>query len=96
MAIYSKELKKTMCVLVCEEKQSTVRTAERFTVPLKTFEKWITAYNKDSKVFDANYKMSNNSFVSLDYSKMSNTELQFELMKRDVEIARLKKEVLNK
>lgn len=88
MAIYSKELKKTMCVLVCEEKQSTIRTAERFNVPLKTFEKWITAYNKKSNIFDSDYKKSINSFSNLDYSNMSVTELQFKLMKRDIEITR--------
>lgn len=96
MVKYTNELKKSMCLLVCEEKQSTVVVAAKYNVPLKTFEKWITAYNKDSTVFDENkpvkYNNSTKPFEEIpDYSSMSNDELQKELMKRDIEIARLKK-----
>ncbi len=49
---------KSMLVnLIVNEKQSTIKTAKQFDIPLKTLEKWITAYNKDNKVFDANYKI---------------------------------------
>src|SRR5574344_295040 len=96
MAKYTNKLKRAMCLLVCEEKQSTIGIAAKYNVPLKTFEKWITAYNKDSTVFDDNkpvkYNNSTKPFEDMpDYSSMSNDELQKELMKRDIEIARLKK-----
>lgn len=42
--------------LIVNEKHSTIKTAEQFDVPLKTLEKWITAYNKDNHCFDADYK----------------------------------------
>lgn len=42
--------------LIVNEKHSTMKTAQQFDIPLKTLEKWITAYNKDNKVFDSNYK----------------------------------------
>ena len=42
--------------LIVNEKHSTIKTAEQFDVPLKTLEKWITAFNKDNKCFDADYK----------------------------------------
>ena len=41
--------------LIVNEKHSTIKTAQQFEVPLKTVEKWITAYNKDSNVFNDNY-----------------------------------------
>ena len=41
--------------LVIISKQSTLKTAQDLKIPLKTFEKWITAYNKNNKVFDSDY-----------------------------------------
>ena len=46
----------TIVNLICNEKHSTIKTAEQFEIPLKTVEKWITAYNKDNRCFDSNYK----------------------------------------
>lgn len=52
---YSNEFKKMATELVVISKQSTMKTADDLKIPLKTFEKWITAYNKNNKVFDSNY-----------------------------------------
>lgn len=52
---YSKEFKKMATELVILGKESTLDTAKKLNIPLKTFEKWITAYNKNSKVFDSDY-----------------------------------------
>ena len=41
--------------LVLIQGHSTIKIAEEFNVPLKTFEKWITAYNKDPHCFDPDY-----------------------------------------
>ena len=46
---YSTEFKKMATELVCISKQSTIKTAKDLNIPLKTLEKWITAYNKDNK-----------------------------------------------
>jgi len=53
---YDNNFKSMIVNLIVNEKHSTIKTAEQFDIPIKTLEKWITAYNKDNKVFDANYK----------------------------------------
>ena len=53
---YENNFKSTLVNLIVNEKHSTIKTAEQFDVPLKTLEKWITAFNKDNKCFDADYK----------------------------------------
>ena len=52
---YTNEFKKMAVELVTISKQSTAKTADDLKVPLKTFEKWITAYNKNNKVYDSDY-----------------------------------------
>ena len=41
--------------LVTIAHESTIATANKLNIPLKTFEKWITAYNKNPRVFDSDY-----------------------------------------
>jgi len=41
--------------LIVIAKQSTTKTADDLNIPLKTLEKWITAYNKNNKIFDSDY-----------------------------------------
>lgn len=53
---YDNNFKAMIVNLICNEKHSTIKTAQQFDIPLKTVEKWITAYNKDNKCFDADYK----------------------------------------
>ena len=54
--VYNNNFKSLIANLIVNEKHSTIKTAEQFDVPLKTLEKWITAYNKDNHCFDADYK----------------------------------------
>ena len=56
---YENNFKSMLVNLIVNEKHSTIKTAEQFDVPLKTLEKWITAFNKDNKCFDADYKTQN-------------------------------------
>ena len=49
---YEKSLKKKIVNIICDQKNSTIKTAREYDIPLKTVEKWITAYNKDRTVFD--------------------------------------------
>ena len=51
--------------LVCVSKQSTIKTAKDLNIPLKTLEKWITAYNKDNKIFDSDYISPNQQIQTL-------------------------------
>ena len=48
---YDRNFKSMIINLVVNEKQSTLGTAKQFDIPIKTLEKWITAYNKDHNVF---------------------------------------------
>lgn len=52
---YDNDFKSMIVNLICNEKHSTIKTAEQFEIPLKTIENWITAYNKDHNVFNSNY-----------------------------------------
>lgn len=93
---YSRDLKKKVCEMICLNNASTIKTADEYNIPIKTLEKWITAFNKDSHCFDPiietdiNFKNISN-INSIDYSDLSKDELKREIMKKDIEIARLKK-----
>ena len=52
---YNNNFKSMIVNLIVNEKHSTLGTAQQFDIPLKTVEKWITAYNKDSNIFNDNY-----------------------------------------
>ncbi len=41
--------------LIKNAKSSTIKTAKDLNIPLKTLEKWITAYNKNNNIFDSDY-----------------------------------------
>ncbi|MCI8347439.1 MAG: hypothetical protein HFJ12_05810 [Bacilli bacterium] len=47
---------KKLCTDICVNGKSTIKSANEYNVPLKTLEKWITSDNRDSKVFDSDYK----------------------------------------
>lgn len=53
---YDNNFKSMIVNLICIEKHSIIKTATQFDIPLKTVEKWITAFNKDNHCFDADYK----------------------------------------
>ena len=85
-------------VEVCVHGNSTIKTAEANGVPLKTFENWITSFNKDPHCFDFDNSSSINDFYLISsfnnnfpYDDMSNEELKIQLIKKDIEIQRLKK-----
>ena len=94
---YSSNLKKKLCEDICIHHASTIKTANEYNIPLKTLEKWITAFNKDNHCFDPkvrvvnDFKLLNVSPSNPNYDELSNDELKKILMKKDIEIARLKK-----
>lgn len=93
---YNRELKKRLCETICIGGSSTIKTAEEYGIPLKTLEKWITAFNKDNHCFDPIIETYNdfkpiNTSIDIDYNDLSNDELKKIIMKKDIEIARLKK-----
>ena len=94
---YNSELKKKLCEDICLHGKSTSLTAKQFNIPLKTLEKWITAYHKNPHCFDPKIEFINDFKIIdklpdiPDYEDLSNDELKDILMKKDIEIARLKK-----
>ena len=96
---YNINLKKKLCTDIYISGKSTIKTAEEYNIPLKTLENWITAFNKDNHCFDSvkesnDFKLVNSSSIDLSYDDLSNEELKKQLMKKDIEIARLKKVIL--
>lgn len=93
---YNIELKKKLCEDICFNHASTIKTAKEYNIPLKTLEKWITSFNKDNHCFDPKVELLNdfkfiNQPTNSNYDDLSNDELKKQLMKKDIEIARLKK-----
>lgn len=80
---YETNFKSMIVNLIVNEKHSTIKTAEQFDVPLKTLEKWITAYNKDNKVFDANYKTQSQIVDDLK-KKVASLERDNEILKKTI------------
>lgn len=52
---YDNDFKLMAVKLTKQQGHSTIKTAQDLSVPLKTLEKWITAYNKDPFIFDPDY-----------------------------------------
>ena len=103
MSQYPNSLKKQLCIEVCCNKKSTIKTAEEFSIPLKTFEKWITAFNKNPECFDEPNSVDfhfvsspNNPSNDFCLDDLSVDELKKIILKKDIQIARLKKNYLVK
>ncbi len=62
---YERSFKSMIINLIVNEKHSTIKTAEQFNIPLKTLEKWITAYNKNNNVFNSDYKSQAQIIIDL-------------------------------
>lgn len=80
---YDNNFKSMIVSLIVKEKHSTIKTAEQFDIPLKTLEKWITAYNKDSRVFDADYKSQSQIIDDLK-KKISSLERDNDILKKTI------------
>lgn len=94
MPQYTNDLKKKLCEKICIHGASTIKTAQDFNVPLKTLEKWITSFNKNIHCFDIDknsFSLVHSNNNSISYDDMSPLELKEILMKKDIEISRLKK-----
>ena len=90
--VYSNELKKNVCHKICDLKFSTSRTAEELQIPLKTVEKWITAYHKNPKVFDVpdDYQQRYHHLMRERYDSLSREDLIKTLKTKDSQISYLK------
>ena len=94
--LHSRELKKKICENICINYFSTLKTANEYNIPIKILEKWITSYNKNPHCFDHvteivyDFNPVNND-NDINYDDLNKDELKNIIMKKDIEIARLKK-----
>lgn len=82
---YSNDFKSMIVNLIVIERHSTLKTAQQFDIPLKTVEKWITAFNKDNKVFDSDYKTQTQLIEDLK-RKVSSLERDNEILKKTISL----------
>lgn len=82
---YSNDFKSMIVNLIVIERHSTLKTAQQFDIPLKTVEKWITAFNKDKMVFDSDYKTQNQLIDDLK-RKVSSLERDNEILKKTISL----------
>lgn len=82
---YSNDFKSMVINFIVNEKHSTIRTAEQFDIPLKTLEKWITAYNKDHNVFNENY-LSQAQQIDILKKQVSRLERDNDILKKTISL----------
>lgn len=82
-AQYTIELKKKLCKEICLNGKSTIKTAQEYNIPLKTLEKWITAYNKNHNVFDSNY-ISQAQQIELLKKKIKDLQRDNDILKKTI------------
>ena len=80
---YDRNFKSMIINLIVNEKHSTSATAKQFDIPLKTLEKWITAYNKDPNVFNEDYLSKEQQIIELK-KKNSKLERQVDILKKTI------------
>lgn len=91
MKKYTYEFKKKLCKMVCINHNSTCKTAKGYGIPLKTLEKWITAYNINNKCFDFEY--INNEKVKKQLLKQAKAlKIENEILRKTFEILKRSKQ----
>ena len=80
---YDRNFKSMIINLIVNEKHSTLATAKQFDIPIKTLEKWITAYNKDHNVFNEDYLTKERQIIELK-KKISKLERDNDILKKTI------------
>ena len=80
---YEKSFKLMVVNLIVNEKHSTSKVANQFEIPVKTVEKWITAYRKDNTVFNMEYKTQAQIIADLK-KKVSALEKENDTLKKTI------------
>ena len=82
---YSRDFKNMVTQLVVVHNHSTLKTAQQFDIPLKTLEKWITAYNKDPNVFNENYLSKQQQIFELK-KEISKLKKENDILKKTISL----------
>lgn len=80
---YDNNFKSMIVRLIVDENHSTSGTAQQFSIPLKTIEKWVTAYRKDKHCYNADYKSQAQIIAELKKS-ISKLERDNEILKKTI------------
>ena len=82
---YDNNFKSMIVNLIVNEKHSTLKTSQQFEIPLKTLEKWITAYHKDPNVFNSDY-LSNDKQIQLLKKQIASLKRDNEILKKTISL----------
>ena len=82
---YNNDFKSMVVNLIINEKHSTIKTAQQLDIPLKTLEKWITAYNKDHNVFNSDY-LSHTRQIELLKKENASLKKDNEILKKTISL----------
>lgn len=91
-SVYSNHLRRLICHKICDLKESTSKISIEYQIPLKTVEKWVTAYNKNRHVYDYpdNYIANQAKLRKSRYDNLPTSEMIKELKRKDTMIQYLK------
>lgn len=94
----SNELKNKICIRICRNRESTSLVAKEMEIPLKTVEKWVTAYYKDSRVFEVpeGYIFEKRRLNAHRYDSYTREQLIRELKRKDTKIVYLQSVIESK
>lgn len=85
MEKYSKELKASVTYEICEQGKSTSKVAEKYNVPLKTVENWITRYNKNNEVYQV-YHVSDAEKIKILEEKLIRLQRDNDILKKTLKL----------
>lgn len=80
---YDLNFKSTVVDLIVNHNHSTLKTAQEFDIPLKTLEKWITAYNKNNQIFNVD-DFSPQAEINKLKKKINEQEKVIQLLKKTI------------
>lgn len=93
---YSNSIRQEVCESIVVAECSIAETSKKFNIPETTIRDWLSKFKKDPYCFSRDYFEkqwfeNKQLYNSGEYLEMDQKDLLKELMKKDIEIARLKK-----
>lgn len=89
--MYSKEFKINVCKEYVNSNMTRREIAKKYNIPFETFKNWMKKYYAIDKNDNISTKIYHKTIEKSDYNSMTPDELKLELIKKDIEIERLKK-----
>lgn len=86
---YNNDFKAMIVDSIVNQKKGTSHTATFYGIPLKTVEKWITAYNKDNLCFSDNYVSDKDKIKALQ-KQISELQTQNLILKKTIALLNVK------